>query len=158
MIDDSLILYEWSKTSIISRPSSIAKHRVSIDLSTLIFFHSLLSGIFTLTKRMFSTKSQLSPAPSYNESKMFQPRTMHPKACVGELEKWSHLVTMPLKPSTVVSPSVLLICDIGYNLSVKSKTVLLLIISSILLAWNWICVIFSFTSSSTRYPCEWVGL
>ena len=125
MIDDSLILYEWSKTSIISRPSSIAKHRVSIDLSTLIFFHSLLSGIFTLTKRMFSTKSQLSPAPSYNESKMFQPRTMHPKACVGELEKWSHLVTMPLKPSTVVSPSVLLICDIGYNLSVKSKTVLL---------------------------------
>ena len=69
---------------------------------------------------------------------MFQSRTMHPKACVGELEKWSHLVTMPLKPSTVVSPSVLLICDIGYNLSVKSKTVLLLIISSILLAWNWI--------------------
>ena len=85
---------------------------------------------------------------------MFQPRTMHPKACVGELEKWSHLVTMPLKPSTVVSPSVLLICDIGYNLSVKSKTVLLLIISSILLAWNWIYILFSFTSSSTRYPCE----
>ena len=41
MIDESLILYEWSKTSIISGPSSIAKHRVSIDLSPLIFFFIL---------------------------------------------------------------------------------------------------------------------